>query len=219
VRSASGARALGRRVSAFRGVFYVLSSQVKSSQVKSSLDLGKSSQVKSSQVIQNGGRLSAAFGAHRWRERSGGQISAQPAPLDSPESGHHPHLLDLDHRGALGLQHRAFSGSLLYGNATRLQGRRRERSGACARAGVVLRACLVCRGVHAIPVSMPSLCPCHSVCHVAIRSCVRASRLCACHEHTRMERVHARMERVHARVESCRRWRVRSDDWRLTRRA
>jgi len=114
----------------------------------------KNSQVKSSQV-QNGGRLSAAFGAHRWRERSGGQISAQPAPLDSPESGHHPHLLDLDHRGAPGLQHRAFSGSLLYGNATRLQGRRRERSGACARAGVVLRACLVCRGVHAIPVSMP----------------------------------------------------------------
>ena len=56
----------------------------------------KSSQVKSSQVIQNGGRLSASFGAHRWRERSGGQISAQPAPLDSPESGHHPHLLDLD---------------------------------------------------------------------------------------------------------------------------
>ena len=45
--------------------------------------------VKSSQVIQNGGRLSDAFGAHRWRERSGGQISAQPAPLDrvpSPES-------------------------------------------------------------------------------------------------------------------------------------
>ena len=37
MRSASGARALGRRVSAFRGVFYVLSSQVKSSQVKSSL--------------------------------------------------------------------------------------------------------------------------------------------------------------------------------------
>jgi hypothetical protein len=91
------------------------SSQVKSSQVKSS-------QVKSSQVkIQNGGRLSAAFGAHRWRERSGGQISAQPAPLDSPESGHHPHLLDLDHRGAPGLQHRAFSGSLQYGNATPLQ--------------------------------------------------------------------------------------------------
>ena len=51
--------------------------------VKSSLDPDKSSQVKSSQVkIQNGGRLSAAFGAHRWRERSGGQISAQPAPLD-----------------------------------------------------------------------------------------------------------------------------------------
>jgi len=72
-------------------------------------------------VIQNGGRLSAAFGAHRWRERSGGQISAQPAPLDSPESGRHPHLLDLDHRGAPGLQHRAFSGSLQYGNATRLQ--------------------------------------------------------------------------------------------------
>jgi hypothetical protein len=63
----------------------------------------KSSQVKSSQVkIQNGGRLSAAFGAHRWRERSGGQISAQPALLDSPESGHHPHLLVLDHRGAPG---------------------------------------------------------------------------------------------------------------------
>ena len=58
--------------------------QVKSSQVKSS-------QVKSSQ-IQYGGRLSASFGALRWRERSGGQISAQPAPLDSTESGHHPHI-------------------------------------------------------------------------------------------------------------------------------
>ena len=81
----------------------------------------------------------------------------------------------------------------------------------------ILCPCHPC--VHVIPVSMPSLCPCHSVCHVAIRSCVRASRLCACHEHTRMERVHARMERVHARAESCRRWRVRSDDWRLTRRA
>jgi hypothetical protein len=79
------------------------------------------SQVKSSQVIQNGGRLSAAFGAHRWRERSGGQISAQPAPLDSPESGHHPHLLGLDHRGAPGLNIVPFSGSLQYGNATRLQ--------------------------------------------------------------------------------------------------
>jgi hypothetical protein len=77
----------------------------------------KSSQVK----IQNGGRLSASFGAHRWRERSGGQISAQPAPLDSPESGHHPHLLDLDHRGAPGLQKRAFSGSLLYSNARPIQ--------------------------------------------------------------------------------------------------
>ena len=81
----------------------------------------KSSQVKSSQVIQNGGRQSASFGAHRWRERSGGQISAQPAPLDSPESGHHPHLLVLDHRGAPGLQHRAFSGSLLYGYAKPIQ--------------------------------------------------------------------------------------------------
>ena len=78
-----------------------------------------SSQVKSSQVkIQNGGRLSAAFGAHRWRERSGGQISAQPAPMDSPESGHHPHLLVLDHRGAPIVP---FSGSLQYGNATLLQ--------------------------------------------------------------------------------------------------
>ena len=66
-------------------------------------------------------RQSAAFGAHRWRERSGGQISAQPAPLDSPESGHHPHRLHLDHRGAPGLQQHALSGSLLYGNATRLQ--------------------------------------------------------------------------------------------------
>ena len=46
--------------------------------------------IKSSQVKSNGGCQSASFGAHRWRERSGGQISAQPAPLDSPESGHHP---------------------------------------------------------------------------------------------------------------------------------
>ena len=50
--------------------------------VHRSLVLVKSSQVKSSQVIQNGDRLSAAFGAHRWRERSGGQISAQPAPRE-----------------------------------------------------------------------------------------------------------------------------------------
>jgi hypothetical protein len=42
---------------------------------------------------------------------------AQPAPLGSPESGHHHHLLDLDHRGAPGLQHEPFSGSLQYGNA------------------------------------------------------------------------------------------------------
>jgi len=85
-------------------------------------------------VIQNGGRLSAAFGAHRWRERSGGQISAQPAPLDSPESGHHPHLLDLDHRGAPGLQHRAFFRKSTVRQCNTAPGRRRERSGACARA-------------------------------------------------------------------------------------
>ena len=36
-----------------------------------------------------------SFGAPRWRERSGGQISAQPAPLESPASGHHPHRLAL----------------------------------------------------------------------------------------------------------------------------
>ena len=41
--------------------------------------------------------------------------------LAPSRSGHHPHLLVLDHRGAPWLQHRAFSGSLLYGNATRLQ--------------------------------------------------------------------------------------------------
>ena len=91
----------------------------------------KSSQVKSSQVIQNGGRLSAAFGAHRWRERSGGQISAQPAPLDSPESGHHPHLLVLDLRGAAGLQHRAFFRKSTVRQCNTAPGRRWERSGAC----------------------------------------------------------------------------------------
>ena len=93
----------------------------------------KSSQVKSSQ-IQNGGRQPAAFGAHRWRERSGGQISAQPAPLDSPESGHHPHLLLLDHRGAPGLQHRAFFRKSTVRQCNTAPGRRRERSGARARA-------------------------------------------------------------------------------------
>jgi hypothetical protein len=75
-------------------------------------------------VIQNGGRLSAAFGAHRWRERSGGQISAQPAPLDSPESGHHPHdpiFLFLIIAAPRGFNIVPFSGCLQYGNATRLQ--------------------------------------------------------------------------------------------------
>ena len=83
----------------------------------------KSGQVKSSQVkIQNGGRQSASFGAHRWRDRSGGQISAQPAPLDSPESGHHPHRLALDHCAAPhGFNFVPFSGSLLYSNAKPIQ--------------------------------------------------------------------------------------------------
>ena len=96
----------------------------------------KSSQVKSSQVvqIQNGGRQSASFGAHRWRERPGGQISAQPAPLDSPESGHHPHLLVLDRRGAPGLQLRAFFRKSTVRQCNTAPGRRRERSGARARA-------------------------------------------------------------------------------------
>ena len=93
----------------------------------------KSSQVKSSQ-IQNGGRQSASFGAHRWRERSGGQISAQPAPLDSPESGHHPHVLALDHRGAPGLQLRAFFRKSTVRQCNTAPGRRRELSGARARA-------------------------------------------------------------------------------------
>ena len=99
----------------------------------------KSSQVKSSQ-IQNGGRQSAAFGAHRWRERSGGQISAQPAPLDSPESGHHPHLLLLDHRGARARARRPRASTTCpFSKSTVRQcnmapGRRRERSGARARA-------------------------------------------------------------------------------------
>ena len=84
--------------------------------------------------IQNGGRQSASFGAHRWRERSGGQISAQPAPLDSPESGHHPHLLLLDHRGSPGLQHRAFFRKSTVQQCDMAPGRWRERSGACARA-------------------------------------------------------------------------------------
>jgi hypothetical protein len=43
----------------------------------------------------------------------------------------------------------------------------RQRRGRKSRAtfGAVLRACLVCRGVHTIPVSMPSLCPCHPCVH------------------------------------------------------
>ena len=97
--------------------------------------MNKSSQVKSSQVkIQNGGRQSASFGAHRWRERSGGQISAQPAPLDSPESGHHPHRLVLDHRGAPRLQLCAFLRKSTVQQCKTDPGRRRERSGACVRA-------------------------------------------------------------------------------------
>ena len=92
-------------------------------------------QVKSSQVkIQNGGRQSASFGAHRWRDRSGGQISAQPAPLDSPESGHHPHRLVLDHRVAPRLQLCPFLRKSTVQQCKTDPGRRRERSGACVRA-------------------------------------------------------------------------------------
>ena len=70
---------------------------------------------------------------YRWRERSGGQISAQPAPLDSPESGHHSHRLLLDHRGAPGLHLRAFFRKSTLRRST-APGRRWERSGACAMA-------------------------------------------------------------------------------------
>ena len=59
---------------------------------------------------------------------------AQPAPLDSPESGHHPHLLVLDHRGAAGLQHRAFFRKSTVRQCNTAPGRRWERSGACAMA-------------------------------------------------------------------------------------
>ena len=101
-----------------------------------------SSQVQSSQ-IQNGGRQSASFGAPRWRERSGGQNSAQPAPLwIAPSRGHTVRLdvrldvlLDvLDHRGA---RSRA-STSCLFQEVYCIRqcktdpDRRRERSGACA---------------------------------------------------------------------------------------
>ena len=68
------------------------------------------------------------------RSRSGGQISAQPASLDSPESGHHPHRLGLDHRGAPGLQFRAFFRKSTVRQCNTAPGRRRERSGARARA-------------------------------------------------------------------------------------
>ena len=98
----------------------------------------KSGQVKSSQVkIQNGGRQSAYFGAHRWRDRSGGQISAQPAPLDSPESGHQgiiPIVLFLIIAAPQGFNFVPFSGSLLYSNAKPIQADVGSvRSGACVR--------------------------------------------------------------------------------------
>jgi hypothetical protein len=56
--------------------------------------------------------------------RSGGQISAQPAPLDSPESGHLgiiPIVLFLIIAAPQGFNFVPFSGSLQYGKATRLQ--------------------------------------------------------------------------------------------------
>ena len=70
--------------------------------VLENIEHAQSSQVKSSQVIQNGGRLSAAFGAHRWRERSGGQISTQPHHWIAPSRGIIPIFLFLiiaAHRG------------------------------------------------------------------------------------------------------------------------
>ena len=66
--------------------------------------------------------LSTSFRAYRWRERSGGQISAQPAPLDRPESGHHPAIfLFLIIAAPQGSNIVPFPGSLQYGNATQLQ--------------------------------------------------------------------------------------------------
>ena len=106
----------------------------------------KSSQVKSSQ-IQNGGRQSAFFGAPRWRERSGVQNSAQPAPLDtSPESGHQriiPIFLFLII--AVSTRRPRASTSCLFQEVYTVRqcntapGRRWERSGACASARVLLR--------------------------------------------------------------------------------
>ena len=106
----------------------------------------KSSQVKSSQ-IQNGGRQSASFGAPRWRERSGGQNSAQLAPLDkctyvAPsrdiEGNHHPHLLVLDHCGAPGLQHCASFRKSTVRQCNTASGRRWERSPRSGHARVLL---------------------------------------------------------------------------------
>ena len=59
------------RLDAHRGRRRSFVTDVKSSQIKIQSSQVKSSQVKSSQVkIQNGGRLSAAFGAHRWEARA-----------------------------------------------------------------------------------------------------------------------------------------------------
>jgi hypothetical protein len=64
--------------------------------------------------------------------------------------------------------------------------------------GAVLRACLVCLGVHAIPVSMPSLCPCHSVWHAACAhpACVHAMSTRAWRECTRAWRECTRAQRA-----------------------
>ena len=89
----------------------------------------KSSQVKFKMAVANPPPLVPIAA------RSGGQISAQPAPLDSPESGHHPHRLVLDHvRGAPGLQLRAFFRKSTVRQSNTAPGRRRERSKARARA-------------------------------------------------------------------------------------
>ena len=88
---AVGAKALGRQPRCCLS----MNSVIESGRVQSQREVVKSSQVKSSSKWRRPWKKTS-FGAPRWRERSGGQISAQPAPLESPASGHHPHRLALD---------------------------------------------------------------------------------------------------------------------------
>ena len=96
---------------------------------------------KSSQVQISMAAAPAAFGAPagRRRERSGGRGAAQLAWLDSPEPGLYPHRLVLDKNLIIAAPHITNFVPFSFRKSTVWlckpdPGRRRERSGSCARA-------------------------------------------------------------------------------------